>query len=130
MMYKCGYCDKFFTSKKKRSDHERKVHPARERQDIPATERNVSESKRAREKKLTPVREQPITPATELQIKTPSRKASSTETQSYHYEDEVPNIFELPEEEEEDTYRCGGCGKNLDSALPQCPYCGVTLKWE
>jgi len=35
MQYKCDDCEKLFTTKKKRSDHQRRMHPATEQPNAP-----------------------------------------------------------------------------------------------
>jgi len=72
MYYKCPYpnCEKYFTSKKKLSDHQRKVHPAMEQEVTPAMEQEVTP---AMEQEVTPATEQGVTPATEQEV-----------TQGYH----------------------------------------------
>ena len=46
----------------------------------------------------------------------------------------IPNIFELEGEEgdhdEEDTYICGNCNRDIGKPLTHCPFCGVKLSWE
>jgi len=56
MQYKCSSCDKYFNSKKKRNDHQRRVHPATERKTTPAT----------------------------LKLKVPSEKGKAAPPQEYH----------------------------------------------
>ncbi len=56
MQYKCSTCDKYFTSKKKQKDHERRVHPATEQKTTPAT----------------------------LKLKVPPKKEKAASSQVYH----------------------------------------------
>lgn len=101
--YKCSHCEKYFTSKKKRSDHERKVHhsnPAAEQQVNPITERNVSESETTMEQ---------VTPAMKLEIKKPPDKEETKEP--------------------EPGYHCVECGASLRKWQKFCPNCGVKLDW-
>ena len=51
----------------------------------------------------------------------------------------IANIFELEGEEgeegdnandNEDTYICGACKRDIGEPLTHCPYCGVKLNWE
>ena len=104
MMYKCGYCDKFFTSKKKRSDHERKVHGATiiatEQTATPATERNVSESERATE--------------STIQQAIPAATPDDAEDDA---EDDV-------------VYHCHDCGTAIEKGQEVCPGCGEKLSWD
>jgi DNA-directed RNA polymerase subunit RPC12/RpoP len=115
MMYKCGYCDKFFTSKKKRSDHERKVHPATEQPITPAREsakgRNISESERAREQKVIPATERNA-PIQELIIKKPTRG-------------DAPN-----DALDAAVYHCNDCGTAIEKGQEICPGCGERLVWD
>ena len=41
----------------------------------------------------------------------------------------IPNIFELEGEEEEETLTCGNCKEELDGEYSECPHCGVPLTW-
>ena len=115
MMYKCGYCDKFFTSKKKRSDHERKVHGATiiatEQTATPATERNVSESERATESTI----QQAIPAATPNDaVETPAIVPDDAEDDA---EDDV-------------VYHCHDCGTAIEKGQEVCPGCGEKLSWD
>jgi len=53
MQYKCDKCDKYFTSKKKKTDHERRAHPATEQPNKPATLEVKPPAKKTKEKPAT-----------------------------------------------------------------------------
>jgi len=110
MMYKCDYCDKFFTSKKKLSDHERKVHPARDA----ATERNIPESKRATEQQVTPAT---VSTITKSEVATP--------------DDAVETPAATPDDAPESgSYHCNDCGAAVERGQEICPGCGERLVWD
>lgn len=87
MQYKCDKCDKYFTSKKKKTDHERRVHTATEQPGAPATE-------------------QPGTPAT-LQVKPPPQKTKEKAATGFHCVDCGASVTKGQD-------RCSSCGCHLD----------------
>jgi DNA-directed RNA polymerase subunit RPC12/RpoP len=144
--YKCSYCEKFFTSKKKRSDHERKVHranPTTEQQVIPTTERNISESERATEQWVTPATERNVSesePAPQLKEhiarmhtdKQPQNEAAPeprTKSTGRQLELQVKTKAKREVETETIVYYCVECGAALTKDQNPCPNCGTELDW-
>ena len=70
MQYKCSQCDKFFPSVKKKTDHERRVHPKAETPITPVTE-----------SKLTP---EPKVKGKTFEVKAPTKREKQETSQSYH----------------------------------------------
>lgn len=56
---------------------------------------------------------------------------NSTESNNLISEEKHDLVIEKPREmkKEETIYKCGFCGKTLESDLNFCPYCSSGLKW-
>jgi len=62
---------------------------------------------------------------------TEEQKAKIADTAKNNPDINIPLEFELenPEDEEDETFKCGNCGAELEGEDSSCPYCGIPLSW-
>ena len=109
------------TSKKKRSDHERKVHPTTERATTPATERATLKGERTTKSNVNDI--------DESKLNEPEYLSTEIETQTQRqFQVKTPDI---EDETEQPTpgYHCLACDFMLTEGENPCPNCGAQLDW-